>query len=158
MTWSSILKGISALLISVALIGGASFFAVRFFVDQFTASPPRPTFPNDPPSPSPKAKQTAAIAAKPSPAPSASPSPEASPSPQPSPNTKRARITLGEGLNVRQEPNAEAERVGGVDYSDEVDILEESPDKEWLRVRVASSGIEGWIKSGYTETVSEGGQ
>lgn len=155
MTWSSLLKGISALLISAALIGGVSFFAVRFFVDQFTANPPRPTFPNDPPSPSPKVKQTTAVAAKPSPAPSASPS---SPTPQPKQATKRARITLGEGLNVRQEPSAEAERIGGVDYSDEVDILEESSDKEWIKVRVASSGVEGWIKSGYTETISETGQ
>lgn len=155
MTWSSVLKGMSALLIVVGLIGGGSFFAFRFLVDQFTANPPRPTFPNDPPSPSPKVQKTAATAAKPNPAPAPSPQASPSPSPAPSPAAQRARITLSEGLNVRQEPNAEAERIGGVDYSDEVAILEESSDKEWIRVRVASSGIEGWIKSGYTENISE---
>ncbi|EKQ69412.1 SH3 domain-containing protein [Leptolyngbyaceae cyanobacterium JSC-12] len=159
MSWSGFFKGFSAVLIAIVLLLGGSFFAFQFVVSQFTAPPPRPTFPND--TPSPAAKPAAAI--KPSAAASPavpSPSPVASPTPSPSPKpaataAKRARITLGEGLNIRQGPSADTERVGGVDYSDEVTILEESPDKEWVKVRVESSGAEGWIKSGYTEPVPQ---
>ena len=153
MSWSGFFKGFSAVLIAIALLLGGGFFAFQFVVSQFTAPPPRPTFPND--TPKPTAKPVAAVAAKPQISPSPATTPQASPSPKPSPVTKRARITLGEGLNIRQGPSAETERVGGVDYSDEVTILEESPDKEWVRVRVESSGAEGWIKSGYTEPVSQ---
>lgn len=159
MSWSGFFKGFSAVLIAIALLLGGGFFAFQFIVSQFTASPPRPTFPNDNPSPAAKPATATKPAASPSPA-AASPSPVASPTPSPSPKpsaptTKRARITLGEGLNIRQGPSADTERVGGVDYSDEVTILEESPDKEWVKVRVESSGAEGWIKSGYTEPVSQ---
>lgn len=153
MSWSGFFKGFSAVLIAISLLLGGSFVAFQFVVSQFTAPPPKPVFPND--TPKPTAKPVAAVAAKPQISPSPVTTPQASPSPKPSPVTKRARITLGEGLNIRQGPSADTERVGGVDYSDEVVILEESPDKEWVRVRVESSGAEGWIKSGYTEPVSQ---
>ncbi|MBF2028854.1 MAG: SH3 domain-containing protein [Oscillatoriales cyanobacterium C42_A2020_001] len=159
MSWSGFFKGFSAVLIAIALLLGGGFFAFQFVVSQFAAPPPRPTFPNDNPSPVAKPAAATKPAASPPPA-AASPSPVASPTPSPSPKpsttaTKRARVTLGEGLNIRQGPSADTERVGGVDYSDEVTILEESPDKEWVKVRVESNGSEGWIKSGYTEPVAQ---
>jgi len=64
-----------------------------------------------------------------------------------------ARITQSQGLNVRQSPGRDAARVGGVDYNQRVVVLEDSPDKEWQRVRIEGSDVEGWIKSGYTERV-----
>lgn len=153
MGWTGFFKGFSAVVVAIALLLGGSFILFQFLVSQFTASPPRPTFPNDKPATAAKAPTPT----KPSPTPApvvASPKP--SPSPSPSPVSKRARVTLGEGLNVRQAPSADAERVDGVDYSDEVTILEESPDKEWIKVRVDSTGVEGWIKAGYTEPVTAG--
>ncbi|MDX2243889.1 MAG: SH3 domain-containing protein [Leptolyngbyaceae cyanobacterium bins.302] len=151
MGWSGFFKGFSAVVVAIVLLLGGSYAIFQFLVSQFTAAPPRPTFPNDKPA------STAKPAAAVKPSPIASPvaaSPKPSPSPSPTPANKRARITLGEGLNVRQSPSADAERIDGVDYSDEVTVLEESPDKEWIKVRVDSSGVEGWIKSGYIEPVT----
>jgi hypothetical protein len=34
-------------------------------------------------------------------------------------------------------------------------VLEESPDREWQRVKLEGSGLEGWVKAGYTERVSQ---
>jgi hypothetical protein len=153
MGWSGFFKGLSAVVVAIALLLGGSFIAFQFLVSQFTASPPRPTFPNDKPATATKPPTPA----KPNPAPSpvaAAPKPTPSPSPTPSPTSKRARITLGDGLNVRQAPSAESERVDGVDYNEEVTILEETPDQGWVKVRVERSGLEGWIKSGYTEPVT----
>lgn len=148
MGWSGFFKGISATLIACALIGGGGFLAVQYLINQYSAPPPRPTFPND--APPAKAK---APAAKPTPSPvAAKPSP--SPSPKPSPNEYRARITLSEGLNLRQKPDVDSDRVDGVDYNDEVLVLEESADKEWIKVRVPNSGTEGWLKAGYTERLN----
>jgi len=151
MGWSGFFKGISATLIACALIGGGGFLAVQHLINQYSAPPPRPTFPND--SPAPKAK---APAAKPAVAPSvaAKPSPPPSPQPSPTPTGYRARITLSEGLNLRQQPDAASNRVDGVDYNDEVTVLEESADKEWIKVRVNATGAEGWLKSGYTERLN----
>lgn len=149
MGWSGLLKGFSAVVVAIALLLGGGFALFQFLVSQFTALPPRPTFPNDKPA---TAAKPPAPAKSPTPTPVAA-TPKPSPSPSPSPTNKRARITLGEGLNVRQAPSADAERVDGVDYSDVVTILEESPDQAWIKVRIESSGVEGWIKSGYTEPV-----
>jgi len=151
MGWSGFFKGFSAVVVAIALLLGGSFIFFQFLVAQFTASPPRPTFPNDKPA------TAAKPAAKPSPSPSpiaVAPPPSPSPSPTPSPTSKRARITLGDGLNVRQAPSSDSERVDGVDYNEEVTILEESPDQGWVKVRVERNGVEGWIKSGYTEPIS----
>jgi hypothetical protein len=150
MGWSGFFKGFSAVVVAIVLLLGGSYALFQFLVAQFTAPPPRPTFPNDKP-----AATAKPAAAKPSPRPApAIATPKPSPTPSPTPAAKRARITLGEGLNVRQIPSADAERVDGVDYNDEVTILETSPDQEWIKIRIEGSGIEGWIKSGYTEPVS----
>lgn len=150
MGWSGFFKGFSAVVVAIVLLLGGSYALLQFLVAQFTAPPPRPTFPNDKP-----AATVKPAAAKPSPPPApAIAAPKPSPTPSPTPAAKRARITLGEGLNVRQAPSAEAERVDGVDYNDEVTVLETSPDQEWIKIRIAGSGVEGWIKSGYTEPLS----
>ena len=165
MTWSGFLKSFSAFLVAIALLLGGGFFVLQYLIGQFTSPPPKPTFPNDQPStpaqsasrPSPPPKPTAqpsppTAVASPSASPSASPAPTASPSPQSSPaNVYRARITISEGLNVRQGPGADTDRVSGVDYNQEVTVLEESEDKEWVKIRIDATGEEGWIKSGYTE-------
>jgi cytoskeletal protein RodZ len=168
MTWSGFFRSLSIFLIAVGLIAIGSFFAFQYLFTQFTALPPKPAFPNDKPNPA--AAPTAKAIAKPpnsaspaiSPAPSSTPnsdtpnsasaSPTPSPSVSPSPGaTYQARIKLDNGLNVRESPNADAARIGGVDFNQVVTVLEESPDKEWQRVRVEATGIEGWIKSGYAD-------
>lgn len=160
MNRSDFLKVLGGVAIAVLLLFGGGFLAAQFLISQFTTPPPRPVFPND--NPSPAAKPTAAATASPTASPPSAaavptPKPEASVTPKPTASPTagyRARIILSEGLNVRQGPNVDASRIGGVDYDEEVIVLEESPDKEWIRIRVQSSGIEGWIKSGYTDRVN----
>ncbi|NJP10551.1 MAG: SH3 domain-containing protein [Leptolyngbyaceae cyanobacterium RU_5_1] len=152
MSWSGLLKVVSGFLVAIALLVGGGYLATQYLIAQFIAPPPKPIFPNDKPSQS--TKPTATTQATSAPSPKPSPSASATPSPKPSTSYK-ARITLGEGLNVREQPTVEANRVGGVEYDEEVTLLEESQDKEWQRVRVESSGLEGWIRSGHTEKISE---
>ncbi len=159
MTGSGFLKVFSGFLVASALVAGLGFFASQVLIAQFTTPPPKPVFPNDNPKPqvSPKAAANPSGAAKPAAATqpaSPAPSPSVSPSPQPSAGGYKARIVLDNGLNVREQPNAEAGRVGGVDYDQQVTVLEESPDKEWQKIRVEPDGTVGWIKSGYTERVN----
>jgi uncharacterized protein YgiM (DUF1202 family) len=156
MSWSDLAKVFSGFLIAIAIVIGGGFFAAQHLIAQFTAPPPKPTFPNDQPSapikPLPTVPPAQPAAVKPTPQPS--PSPSAKPSPKPSEVAGYpARITQSQGLNVRQSPGRDAARVGGVDYNQRVVVLEDSPDKEWQRVRIEGSDVEGWIKSGYTERV-----
>lgn len=158
MSGSGFLKIFSGFLIAFAVITGFGVFASQVLIAQFTALPPKPTFPNDnpksPASPKPAASPAAAkpdIAAQPT---APTPSPSASPSPPASVNGYKARIVLDNGLNMRDQPNAAASRVGGVDYDQQVTVLEESPDKEWQKIRIEPDGTVGWIKSGYTERVN----
>lgn len=158
MTGSGFLKVFSGFLVASALVAGLGFFASQVLIAQFTALPPKPVFPNDNPKPQgpPKAATNSAVAAKPAATQPASPapSPSVSPSPQASAGGYKARIVLDNGLNVREQPNAGAGRVAGVDYDQQVTVLEESPDKEWQKIRVEPDGTVGWIKSGYTERVN----
>ncbi|WP_421657036.1 SH3 domain-containing protein [Leptothermofonsia sp. ETS-13] len=155
MSWSDLIKVLSGIFFAFVLIASGSFIAAQYVIAQFTAPPPRPTFPND--NPSPKAKPVTAAqanpaAVKPSPSPSPSPSSSETPSPQKTEASGyRARIVLSQGLNLRENPDRNAERIGGVEYNESIVILEDSPDGEWQKVRVESSGQEGWIKSGYAE-------
>lgn len=173
MTWSGLAKLVMGFLLAIAMLGAGGYFAVQYVIAEFTKPPAKPMFANDKPAARPKPAAVATVA-KPAPspvateppAPSPSPSPAAVPSPSPSPAAVapspsptasptpagyQARIVISEGLNLRDKPNRESARVGGVDYDDRVTILEESSDKEWQRVRVEGTNEEGWIRSGYTE-------
>lgn len=159
MSWSDLIKVLSGVFLAVVLIASGSFLAAQYVIAQFTAPPPKPTFPND--APSPKAKvvkaaqaststQANTSAAKPSPSPS--PTPSAKPSPKKTDAAGyKGRVVISQGVNLRQDPDRDSERVGGLEYNDDVVVLEDSPDREWQKVRVESSGQEGWIKSGYVE-------
>jgi hypothetical protein len=149
MNGSGLLKVFSGCFVAIALIVGGGFLAAQYLITQFTTPPPKPMFANDP-SPKPP---SAAIAPKPKPA-APQPTPSATPSPKPSGVGYQARITLSEGLNVRANPDKNAERVGGIDLDEEITVLEETPDQQWQRVRVKTSGVEGWIKSGHTERIN----
>lgn len=157
MSWSDLTKVLSGFLLAIALILGGSFFAAQYLIAQFTALPPKPIFPND--TPGAKAKLQPATSkpasAKPvavKPAPVASPSASPTPSPKPSDAAGySARVTLLQGLNLRESPSRDAARIGGVDLNTRITVLEDSPDKQWQRVRLEGSGQEGWVKAGYTE-------
>jgi uncharacterized protein YgiM (DUF1202 family) len=151
MGWMDLAKLLSGFFLAMTLIASAGLYAAQYVIAQFTVPPPRPTFAND--GPASQAKPVAAPA-KPIPVralPSPSPLPQQSPTPKAVPIGYSARITISLGLNVREGPGVDTNRVGGVDYDERVVVLEDSADREWQRVRLEGSGVEGWIKSGYTE-------
>lgn len=145
MKWSKITKFLLGstlgLVIVVAAVLGAGYLLIR----QFYTPPPKPIFANDPESV--KNPGTEAVASNAQPA----PSPAVSASPSPS-DGYAARVTYPEGLILRDNANADAAQIGGIDYNQEVVVLEETEDKEWQRVRLAS-GEEGWIRAGNVERV-----
>ncbi|MBW4660884.1 MAG: SH3 domain-containing protein [Drouetiella hepatica Uher 2000/2452] len=142
MSLSGISKFILGLLLAIALLAMAGYGATRYVLTQLATPPVRPVFPNDP-SPTPGAP------------PKSSPSPSPSPSPTPISVAEGylARVTQPIGLILRQEPSGDAAQVGGVDFNQELTVLEEAPDGAWQRVRLAD-GTEGWIKGSNTEKVN----
>ena len=159
MSWSGLLKFFTGFTLAIALLFFAGVNVTRYLITRLTAPPPRPTFPNDSPTPAASPAQ-AANSPKPSttasqPAASAQPNQVfATPSPSPSePGAYEARVTESIGLVLRQDPSQDAERLGGVEYNQEITVLETSSDGEWIRVRLADSDTEGWIKAGNVEKV-----
>ncbi len=71
------------------------------------------------------------------------------------PNAYRAEVTWPEGLSLRAEPDVNADRIGGVDFEENIIILEDSADGKWQRVRVPGSEQEGWVKAGNTKRTSD---
>jgi hypothetical protein len=54
-------------------------------------------------------------------------------------------------LSLRAEPDADAERIGGIESEATIIILEDSADGKWQRVRLPWNDQEGWIKGGNTQ-------
>lgn len=67
------------------------------------------------------------------------------------PNAYRASVTWPEGLSLRAEPDADGERIGGIENKATIIILEDSADGKWQRVRLPWNDQEGWIKGGNTQ-------
>ncbi len=67
----------------------------------------------------------------------------------------RARVVWSNGLSLRAEPTQESERIGGVAYNQEIIVLGLSEDGRWQRVRIPGSNLEGWVKAGNTEKITE---
>jgi uncharacterized protein YgiM (DUF1202 family) len=55
-------------------------------------------------------------------------------------------VTWPEGLSLRGAPSYDAEVFDGVDYNEELVVLEENADGIWQKVWVR--GKTGWIKAG----------
>ena len=145
----SVFKFLVGVLLAIVLMAGASVAAALYFAAKLTTVPERPVFPND--------KTAVQIAgAKPQSTVKASPVSDFSdaPSPKPlEPGAYRALITQPIGLILRDSANRDANRIGGVGYKEKVVVLEDSPDKEWQRIRVEDGNREGWVKGGNTEKV-----
>lgn len=131
--------GVAIALFVISLAGAAT---ARYFLTQLSTLPARPVYDND--APVADAPTTAEPAASP-PAQTA----EATP-----PDTEAAApdapdalyeviVTYGAGLLLRTGAGADSETIGGLDYDETVEVLEESG--RWYKVRT-SSGTEGWIK------------
>ncbi len=180
-TLSSVLSFFVGVLLASALLVLSSAIVARYFITKLTALPPKPTFTTKttvkaPPKPNATAAATPkpSIAPKPSPSakpvsvakvdsvvnesttpkPSLSPSPQASPKPPSPTDGYRARVVQPIGLVLRDNPTSGSAQVGGIDYNQQVTVLEQSPDGVWIRVRLEGSQKEGWVKAGNTEKVN----
>jgi Bacterial SH3 domain len=146
----SIFKFLVGFLLAIVLMAGASVAAALYFAAKLTTVPERPVFSND---------KTAAQIAGAGPKSTAKASPVSissdSPSPKPlEPGAYRAIVTQPIGLILRDTANRDSNRIGGVGYKEKVVVLEDSPDKEWQRIRIEDGGSrEGWVKGGNTEKI-----
>jgi cytoskeletal protein RodZ len=64
------------------------------------------------------------------------------------PGAYKAIVTYPQGLSMRSEPNADADRIGSVLVNQEIIILQNSDDRKWQKIRIPKSDREGWVKAG----------
>ncbi|MEG4283263.1 SH3 domain-containing protein [Microcoleus sp. A006_D1] len=145
----SVFKFLVGFLLAIVLMAGASVAAAVYFASKLSTPPERPVFPNDK-----TAVQIARAGVKPTDKASPVSTSSDAPSPKPlEPGAYRALVTQPIGLILRDSGNRDSNRIGGVGYKEKVVVLEDSPDKEWQRIRVEDGNREGWVKGGNTEKV-----
>lgn len=162
MTLAGVAKFVLGVSLAIVILIGGSAAVALYFMYRVTTHPPKPTFANE-----------VTQKSKAAPTPNKQVQPEKtnpdrtdnseSTAKEAKPETKstetleagtyKARVTWEQGLSLRAEPGAAAERIGGLDYNQQIIVLEESPDKNWQRVRLADSDREGWIKAGNIEKI-----
>lgn len=155
---SGLVKLVLGFVIAIALLISGSVALALIFINRSSTPPPKPIFANDTNAVKKKANlpltkpktSTVAAAKKPTLVKSSKPSP----SPLAS-GTYAARVTWNDGLSLRAEPSLEAERVGSLDYNQQIVVLEQSQDQKWQHVRLEDGELEGWVKAGNTERVTE---
>ncbi len=60
----------------------------------------------------------------------------------------RGKVNVSRGLVLRTEPRQGASRSSGVEYKANVAVLKETPDREWVYIRVENTKETGWVRSG----------
>jgi hypothetical protein len=146
---SNVVQFIIGFILGLAILAGGTAAVAYVFFAKMNVNPPKPMFVEE------KKEETPTNAQKPSTpqsTPVAASSPESEPKNLP-PGAYMARVTWAEGLSVRTEPGREAERIAGVDYNQELIVLQESEDKQWQKIRLAEGTLEGWIKAGNVEKI-----
>ncbi len=157
MRWTSgLVKLFLGFIIAIALLISGSVALALIFINRSSTPPPKPIFAND----TSAVKKKANIPPKPKTPPVASKptSSKSSSKPSPSPlasGSYTARVTWNEGLSLRVEPSLESERIGSLDYNQKIVVLAQSQDQKWQRVRLEDGELEGWVKAGNTERVTE---
>jgi hypothetical protein len=155
MSWSGIAKFFTGFVLAIAVLFFAGVSTTRYLITRFTTPPPRPTFPNEPSAQADAPAESVSPPAEP-PIEAVQPSPTLTPSATPTnpPGAYEALVTQPIGLILRQEPTQDSEQIGGIGYEEQVVVLEESSDGEWLKVRTSENNAEGWVKSGNTERLN----
>ncbi|PMB01568.1 peptide-binding protein [Fischerella thermalis CCMEE 5328] len=163
---TQILKYIFGFILAIVILIGGGFAMALYFMNRFSAPPPKPIYANDnpvvkaqtPKSQTSKTNQVSLEQSSPTPdsqaTPQDTPKPESSPEPL-LPGAYKARVTWKQGLRLRKEPTADSERTGGVAFNQKVIVLEESNDKNWQKIRLENGEQEGWVKSGNLRKIDE---
>lgn len=155
MTLGNVVKFVLGVSLAIAIIISGSVVGALYFMYKVTARPPKPVFSNETVTAKAQPKATKAQAKS---VPSTKSTTQPSPSQDSSqevlePGTYRARVTWTQGLSLRSEPNLSSERIGGLEYNQQIVVLQESADKNWQKVRLSDGEQEGWIKVGNIERV-----
>lgn len=156
MSPSSLFQFIIGFFLGVILFGAGIAGGAYFFLTNVSGNPSKHTFAEEKPSSEQKSPPEASNKENPKPETEAKkPEPETKPKTEDLPaGAYQARVTWSTGLSLRSDPTTDAERIGGVDYNAELIILSTSNDNQWQKVRVPSSGQEGWVKSGNVEKIN----
>jgi len=140
------------ILFTAGIAGGA-----YFFLTQVSSNPPKPNFSEEkssveetPQSESPNQTETATEeTAKETQETTTNEETENLPE-----GAYRGKVIWSTGLSLRAEPGIDSERIGGVGYNWEIIILGTSDDGDWQKIRIPSSGQEGWVKAGNIEKIN----
>lgn len=156
MTPSSLFQFIIGFFLGVILFGAGIAGGAYFFLTNVSVTPSKHTFSEEKPTPEKKPQPEASTKENPKPETEAKkPESETKPKTEDLPaGAYQAKVTWSTGLSLRSDPSTDAERVGGVDYNAELIILSTSNDNQWQKVRIPSSGQEGWVKSGNVEKIN----
>ncbi len=127
------------------VILGIGLLGLGYFAVQRLSTPPeRPVFENE------RTNQS-------SPSPASTPSSTNSTPAEATPSLTDgyiATVSFSGGLSVRDNPSNDAARIGGVEFNQEVVVLEDSADGDWQRIRSQTSDLEGWVKAGNLKRVN----
>ncbi len=156
-------KLVLGIVIALAMLSIAGVATARYFMAKLAVPPPKPLYGSELPAPPPPDSTAEAPGATPPAEAAPDPTIEASPAvvepvatdPTPvatdeplPPGSYAAVVSQPIGLVIRSGPGTEHGQVGGVDYNAEIVVLEEPAGQGWIKVRVAASGAEGWVKAG----------
>jgi Bacterial SH3 domain len=151
---SSLFQFIIGFFLGVILFGAGIAGGAYFFLTNVSGNTSKPTFAEEKPIPEKKPESKPSTNENPQPKTEAK-KPETKPETEDLPaGAYKAKVTWSTGLSLRSNPSSDAQRVGGVDYNADLIILTTSNDNQWQKVRVPSSGQEGWVKSGNVEKVN----
>ncbi|MEO3704051.1 SH3 domain-containing protein [Trichormus azollae] len=166
---SGLLKLILGFVLAITVLLGSGLTIALYFVNRTAIPPARPKFANDNPQTKPDKPKVTQVKAtstpKPTPSSTASPtpsfttsptSPTSTPTESPDslpPGAYQGIVTWSQGLSMRDQPTLGAQSVGGVGANQKVIILEESPDKNWQKIRIEGTDKEGWVKAHNTKRV-----
>lgn len=151
---SSLFQFIIGFFLGVILFGAGIAGGAYFFLTNVSGNSSKPTFAEEKPIAEKKPEPKTSTKENPQPKVEAK-KPETKPETEDLPaGAYQGKVTWSTGLSLRSDPSTDAERVGGVDYNADLIILSTSNDNQWQKVRVPSSGQEGWVKSGNVQKVN----
>ncbi len=150
---SKLILGMGLALVLLTLAGVVT---ARYLMGRLAVLPAKPLYGDEQPTPPPTTATSTTAAPPLMPPEPAPPTPTVTPPPAvpgaevptAAAGSYEAVITQPIGLVLREGPGTDRPQLGGLDYNQAVVVLEEPTDQPWVKVRVAATGQEGWVKAG----------
>ncbi len=131
---AEIARASSTLSLSLGMIAALSAAVWHYVVVPYRALPPKPIYDNDKTAPKPTPK-----------------TPVATPQPEKALQEDvlyEATVNTDIGLVLRAEPVPGSEGVGGAERNAVVEVLAETGDGEWAKIRPRGETVVGWVRAG----------